>query len=551
MPELSRKQFVGSLLAAAAAAALPGRSEAAGRLDADAITLDDLKAMERIAGISFTDNERRQILSSVSDNRNGYASIRKQPIGFTTEPRTVFTPLGGGSVPGARVSARPTGGAIRVRPVHDEDVAFLSVRDLGSLIRTKQISSVELTSIYLKRLQRYGPALRCLITPMEERAMAQAKRADEEIAQGRYRGPLHGVPYGIKDLFATKGVPTTWGAEPYENQVFDFDAAVVERLEAAGAVILGKLSMGALAMNDHWFKGQTLNPWNPRQGSSGSSAGSASSTAAGLVGFSIGTETLGSIVSPSIRCRVTGLRPTYGRVSRFGGMALSYTMDKVGPICRSAEDCALVLAAICGADPRDPSAVDRPFSWPRRVDFHRLKIGWLVGPNVKSPTVPPDDQVVAVLRARGATVEPISFSPVPEGVGGVLDVEAASAFDSFTRGPEIHELLNSQWPQTFRTARYVPAVEYLQMQRARTLLMSAFEREFGDFDAYVTQGGGYTLTHTNLTGHPQIAVPLKDGQARSLVGRLYREDVLASIASGVQQELGYTKLRPDLTVLGA
>ncbi len=545
--DLSRKQFVTSLLISAAASALPSSVL---RAPADeAITADDLRAMEKIAGISFTDDERGKVLRDVNARRAGFKTVRDLPILPTTDPSTAFTPLHGGSVPKARVSAAPTRSSVTRRPAHDEDLAFLCVRDLANLVRTRQVSSVELTELYLARLKRYGDALRCVITATPELARAQARAADEEIANGRYRGPLHGIPYGIKDLFATKGVPTTWGAEPYENQVFDFDSAVVERLRKAGAVLLGKLSMGALAMNDVWFKGRTQNPWNLDQGSSGSSAGSASATAAGLVGFSIGTETLGSIVSPSIRCRVTGLRPTFGRVSRYGAMELSYTMDKVGPICREAEDCALVLAAICGSDPRDINAVDRPFRWPPRLDYRKLKIGYLVPKSASAPQIPTDDPVVSVLRSLGAEVRPVSFSPVPDGVLAILEVESASAFDAFTRGKEIHELLNSQWPEIFRAARYVPAVEYLQMQRARTLLMETFEREFGDLDAYVCRGGGYTLGHTNLTGHPQIVIPLKGGDARSLVGRLYGEDKLVAMAQAVQSRLGFQKLRPDLSKL--
>jgi Asp-tRNA(Asn)/Glu-tRNA(Gln) amidotransferase A subunit family amidase len=310
---------------------------------------------------------------------------------------------------------------------------------------------------------------------------------------------------------------------------------------------LAKLSLGALAQGDVWFKGRTKNPWNPSQGSSGSSAGPAAATAAGLVAFSIGTETNGSIVSPSIRCRVTGLRPTYGRISKYGAMELSYTMDKVGPICREAEDCALVLAAICGADPRDPSAVDRPFTWPKRVDYTQLKIGWLV--QGTATTAPSDDPVLSILRKKGAQIVDVSFPRLTPGVSKILEVESASAFDAFTRGNEIHGLHDSTWPVTFRANRFVPAVEYLQAQRARTLLMQEFEKTFGDLDAVVCMGGGSILTTTNLTGHPQIVIPLKDGQARSIVGRLYSEDVIVAIAHAVQSELQVHRLRPDLRKL--
>ena len=547
VPDITRKQFMTSMLVAAASAALPAglpNTEAATK----EIALEDLKAMERVCGFEFSDEERKSILADVRNLQKGYIELRKEPIDFTTEPSTIFTPLGGGTLPGSKVSARPTRSNAKRAGLSDEDLAYLSVKDLGHLIKTRQITSVEITKLYLARLKKYGGKLLCVITLTEDLALAQAERADKEIAEGRYRGPLHGVPYGIKDLFATKGIPTTWGAEPYQHQVLDFDSTVVKKLEAAGAVLLAKLSMGALAMDDHWFNGKTKNPWNAREGSSGSSAGSASATSAGLVSFSIGTETLGSIVSPSIRCRVTGLRPTYGRVSRYGGMALSYTMDKPGPICREAEDCALVLAAICGSDKKDPSAVDRSFQWPPRVDFSKMKIGWLVQPGAK-PVGMDTDPVLEVYRKLGAQIRPVSFKEVPEIVLSILEVESASAFDEFTRGEKIHQLKNSLWPNIFRTNFYVPGVEYLQMQRARTLLMKRFEEEFGDLDFFVCDRDGYTLFHTNLTGHPQLVIPLADGAARSLVGRLYKEDVLVAAGKAAQDALGHHKKRPDLSKL--
>jgi Asp-tRNA(Asn)/Glu-tRNA(Gln) amidotransferase A subunit family amidase len=552
---LTRKEFVAGVVFSVAAPVLAqGGSQAAPQ--APQISLEDLKAYERIAGLSFTDEERQKILAEVRQSLRGYEAVRKEPITYTTEPRTVFTPLGGGSLPGSKVAARDTFGKLQASGMKDEDIAFLSLPELGFLIRTRQISPVRLTEIYLDRLKRYGEKLLCVVTLTEAHALSQARAAEREINSGHYRGHLHGIPYGIKDLFATKGIPTTWGADPYSNQVPDFDSAVVERLNAAGAVMVAKLSMGALAQGDVWFRGTTKNPWNPKQGSSGSSAGSASATAAGLVGFAIGTETLGSIVSPSTRCRVTGLRPTYGRVSRYGGMALSYTMDKAGPICRRAEDTALVLAAICGSDPRDPSAVDRPFQYPQQLDFKRLRIGFLVRKdNQDDLKMMENDPAVKIVRDLGATVVPVSFSPLDNGLIQILDVESASAFDEFTRTDLIHQLKNSSWPETFRAARYVPAVEYLQAQRARTLLMQRFEQEFGDLDMYLCVNGGYTLAHTNLTGHPQIVIPWgDDGQgnsrARCLVGRLYREDVLVTVAKAIQDQAGFFKLRPDLSALG-
>jgi Asp-tRNA(Asn)/Glu-tRNA(Gln) amidotransferase A subunit family amidase len=379
------------------------------------------------------------------------------------------------------------------------------------------------------------------------------------VKEGRYRGPLHGIPYGIKDLFATRGIPTTWGAEPYEHQVFDYDARVVERLEEAGAVLVAKLSMGALAMDDHWFRGKTKNPWKPSEGSSGSSAGSASATAAGLVGFSIGTETLGSITSPSHRCRVTGLRPTYGRVSRHGAMGLSYTMDKIGPICREAEDCALVFAAICGQDPDDEMTVSRSFSWRPRVDYRKLKVGFLMNPDANfADTARMDaEPYVQQLRRRGATVRPVKFTPASPALVTILEVEAASAFDALTRSANLDTISSSAWPASFRTHRFVPAVEYLQAQRVRALTMRRFEAEFGDLDMFLAYGvGGYSLTLTNSTGHPQAIIPYgvnDKGQnlSVSLIGRLYAEDRLLAVAKTLQDTAGfsYRKAQPDLSAL--
>jgi Asp-tRNA(Asn)/Glu-tRNA(Gln) amidotransferase A subunit family amidase len=338
--------------------------------------------------------------------------------------------------------------------------------------------------------------------------------------------------------------------------VFDDNATVVRKLEEAGAVLCAKLSMGALAMNDVWFKGTTKNPWNPKQGSSGSSAGSGAAVAAGLVAFAIGTETLGSICSPSERCRVTGLRPTYGRISRAGGMALSYTMDKVGPMVRSAEDAALVLGELCGEDSADPSAVSRSFEWPAKMDWKKLKIGFLRWPD--APTEPEkaieSNVHLGRLQKFGATVVPVQFSPVSPIMQSILLVESSSAFDAFTRGDQVDSLKNSMWPQIFRAARYVPAVEYLQMQRARQLLMKQFEDEWGDLDLVIGPSiAASILLTTNLTGHPQIVLPQGDdgkGNSRSLslIGRLFEEDKLLAVAIALQEADDFHRRRPNLNV---
>lgn len=528
--------------------------------DDETITTAELAAAEKIAAIALTEAQRAAILKNVRGLPKTFTSLRKEAIPYTIEPPTHFAPLGGGTQPTARVHARVSGARrLRRASLTDDQIAFLSVRELSSLVRSRQISPVELTHLYLDRLKRYGDKLLCVITLTEELALRQAECAEAEIADGRYRGPLHGLPYGIKDLFATRGIPTTWGAEPYEHQVFDYNAHVVDRLEEAGAVLVAKLSMGALAMDDHWMRGKTKNPWNPAEGSSGSSAGSASATAAGLVGFSIGTETLGSIVSPSDRCRVTGLRPTYGRVSRYGAMGLSYTMDKVGPICREVEDCALVFAAICGEDANDSTAVNRSFVWRPHVDYCKLKVGFLVGPeaDLKGTAEMDKEPFVVHLRKRGAKVRPVKFTSASAAVWTILEVEAASAFDALTRSTDLDTIQSSEWPASFRTSRFVPAVEYLQAQRLRSLMMRRFEDELGDLDMYASYGtGSYTLPLTNLTGHPQAIIPYgvnDKGQNHSvsLVGRLYGEDRLLAVAKMLQDAAAYSYRRhqPDLSKL--
>lgn len=547
---LTRKDFVKSLLIASACAGLPAAARPEQAVETSAITVEDLKAYEAIAGIEFTDDERKEILQAVRGARRGFDSLRKEPIDFTTEPRYVFTPIGGGSRPGAKVTARVSAKDLERRS--DDDLAFASVAELGRLMRSRQITSTELTKLSLARLKNYGDKLLCLVTLMEEPALRDAAQADAEIQAGKYRGPLHGIPCGVKDLFATKEAPTTWGANNFEGRTIDLDATVVKKLRQAGAVIVAKLSMGALAQGDVWFKGTCKNPWNPKQGSSGSSAGSASATAAGLVAFAIGTETLGSIVSPSTRCRLYGLRPTYGRVSRYGGMALSYSMDKVGPICRYPEDTALVLAALCGSDANDPSAVDRDFVYPPKLDLRALKIGVLVPQASASAPLRPD-AFVDRLRSLGAQIRAVVISPMPDGVSQILDVESGSAFDAFTRDGEARKLKNSSWPQTFRASRYVTAVDYIQAQRARTLLMKKFDEEFGDLDFIVCSGGGYILAHVNYTGHPQIVIPQGvDAQGlpgtKTIIGHVYDEARLIALAARCPG-LDYHKTRPDLGVL--
>jgi Asp-tRNA(Asn)/Glu-tRNA(Gln) amidotransferase A subunit family amidase len=408
--------------------------------------------------------------------------------------------------------------------------------------------------MYLERLKTYGPKFECVITITEELAIKQAQQADAEIAAGKYRGPLHGVPYGAKDLLATRGYKTTWGAMPYKDQMIDEDATVIKRLEQAGAVLVAKLTMGALAWGDVWYGGKTRNPWNLEQGSSGSSAGSASATAAGLVAFAIGTETWGSIVSPSTRCGVTGLRPTYGRVSRAGAMALSWSMDKIGPICRTVEDCALVFDAISGPDGIDQTVVDLPFNYNPNVKLGQLRIGYLKDAFEKDTVnVANNEAVLAKLRELGAELIPVELPDHPvSNLSFILSAEAAAAFDELTRSGKddlmVRQIKNA-WPNVFRTSRFIPAVEYIQANRVRYLVIQAMAKMMADIDVYVAPSFGSNLLLTNLTGHPCVVVPngfdKKGGPTSiSFIGRLYDEATTLAVAKTYQDATDFHRRHP-------
>src|ERR1043165_6287690 len=491
---------------------------------------DDLKHAEKIIGIDFNDKEEDMALPGVNRNLDNYDVVRKIDVPLDTEPAVVFHPeLPSFHVKRAKLKTKFRFG--RNEPAQFksvEDLAFATVPQLAELIRTRKVSSVDLTKMYIARLKKYGPRLRCVVTLTEDLAMKQAQEADNDLKRGKYRGPLHGIPWGAKDLFATKGIKTTWGAEPYQNQVIDYDATVVERLRDAGAVLVAKLSMGALAQGPKWFGGVPRNPWvhdEDRLGSSGSSAGPASATAAGLVGFSIGTETLGSIVSPSSRCGVTGLRPTYGRVSRYGAMGLSWTMDKIGPICRGVEDCAAALNALYGPDGKDITVGDAPFNWNPDTNISTLRIGYLKtefdqlnpgAPNVPQPQLQQRyalyKTALEVLEKAGAKLTPIELPKAPVGaLRFILSAEAAAAFDDITRDGRVNQLSGQtpgDWPNTFRTSRFIPAVEYLRAQRARTLLIREMEQLMSQWDVFVSPApGSASLLVTNLTGHPAVVAP--------------------------------------------
>ena len=524
------------------------------------VTKEMLHAAEQLIGIELNDAQETMALRGVNQNLSTYEGLRKIDVPLDTEPATAFHP----ALPGKKFDWKPVKFKLTKQEVPQynslEEVAFFTTTQLAELLRTRRISSLDLTKMYLSRLKRYGPKLLCVVTLTEDLALKQAAEADREIKAGRYRGPLHGLPCGIKDLFATKGIKTTWGAEPFRDQMIDYDATVVERLREAGAILVAKLSMGALAQGGRWFAGMTRNPWQveeDRQGSSGSSAGPASATAAGLVGFSIGTETLGSIVSPSSRCGVVGLRPTYGRVSRYGAMGLSWTMDKIGPICRGVEDCAAVLAAIYGPDQRDITVGDAPFNWTPDVPLSKMRIGYLKAEfdginNEKQKAL--YTEALDVLKTAGATLAPIELPTFStRSLSIILSAEAATAFDDITRDGRVNQLSGQQagdWPNSFRTARFIPAVEYIRAQRARTLLMHEMDKLMSKWDVFVSMAPGSSLLATNLTGHPQVCVPCGfiDGLPRSIMftGGLYDEGPPLRVALAYERATKWHTMHPKM-----
>ncbi len=526
------------------------------------ISQDMLADAEAVLGLEFTDDERELMLRNLNRNLTSYEALRTHEIPNSVSPAVLFDPvLPGMELPTVEREFRYTRPIGVSRPTNLEELAFQPVTVLSELIRTKQVSSTELTRMYLARLERHGPTLECVITLTEERALWQARQADAEIARGHYRGPLHGIPWGGKDLLTVREYRTTWGAKPYESQQLDDNATVVDRLDEAGAVLIAKLTLGALAQGDVWYGGKTRNPWDLEQGSSGSSAGSASATVAGLVGFSIGSETLGSIVSPATRCGASALRPTFGRVSRHGAMALSWTMDKLGPLCRSVEDCALVLHTIHGADGKDPTARDVPFNWDPSIKPAQLRIGYLESAfeqerqEQQQDSREADLRALDVLRDLGAELIPFSLPddlPI-SAMRIILSAEAGAAFNELTMSGRDDELVRQgrgAWPNTFRTAHMIPAVEYIQANRLRTIAMGALESRFDGIDVFVAPSFvGQTLLLTNLTGHPTAVVPngfRENGTPMSIsfIGKLYGDAEALAIAKAYQDATDFHKRKP-------
>jgi Asp-tRNA(Asn)/Glu-tRNA(Gln) amidotransferase A subunit family amidase len=602
---VARRRFLAAIPAAVAgslAAPVIARQQAPSRIEP--ATLD---SAEKIFGVDFTDAEEQAAAAGVGRNLSSFEQLRELNIPLDTEPAITFHPYlpgkrpKGPATPGAKMKVTLTPPAARSSSI--EDLAFLPITSLAPLLQRRDVSSTDLTKMYLERIKKYGPKLNCIVTLTENLALEQAARADRDVKAGKYTGPLHGIPWGAKDLFAAKGIPTTWGAGPFQNQVFDYDATIVERLTAAGAVLVAKLSMGALAQGDNWFRGRTNNPWNLERGSSGSSAGPGSATAGGLVVFGIGTETRGSIISPSAENGVTGLRPTYGRVSRYGAMALSWTMDKIGPMCRSVEDCAIVFNAIYGPDGRDETTADAPFVWNADIPLSKLRIAYLKNEfNPPPPTagragrggppigggVPagagarggdagagrgrgaltPEEQqrqrearlkifndVLDVYKKAGASLEPVempsNITSIANNIGFILTTEGAAAFDDLTRSQDINDPSLGAWPNAFRTHRFVPAVEYIRAQRARTLLIREMETFMSQYDAFLSPTTSATLPVTNLTGHP--AISLKAGFVDNrpielmVTGRLYDEATILRVALAYERGTDWHNQNPKLT----
>ena len=548
------------------------------------ITPEMLKDSLAVAGLEFTDEERTKIARSANQALAQYKQLHDFHVPNNVSPPFHFSPI----VPGMKVNRKSE--PIRIspnpnvkRPANLEDVAFWSVRQLAELVRTKQVTSLELTTMYLTRLKRYNPKLNNVVSFCDELAMKQAKQADADIAAGRYKGPLHGIPWGCKDIIAAKGYPTTWGSDAYKDQILEEDATVVELLRDAGAVLIAKLVSGELATGDMWWGGQTKNPWMPSQGSGGSSAGPGSATGAGCVGFSIGTETAGSIIGPSSRCGVTGLRPTLGRVSRYGVMTLSWTQDRLGPMTRYAEDCALVLSVISRPDDRDMSVQDIPFNWNAQLDIKKLRFGYLKDAfdAVTNPIAKESDQkTLDHLKALGLSLTGVKVPEFSINVSA-YPVEQATFFDEALRSGLSRKFTAQAREQELLDARIIPAVEYLQAQRTRMMMMTMLAEATKDVDVWIAPGnagqtaagprgggaagtppaGGRGAANANPAGrhstmansacYPALSVPNGFNEngtptAITFFGRPFGEAELLAIAKAYQDRTGYHLKHPNL-----
>src|SRR6478609_2988463 len=529
----------------------------------DTISKSDIPAAARLLDLKFTQKEIDTMYDGVKENLAGYRMMHKQTLNNNVPMSLWQSPV----LPGMKFAEKQEtikwniSSAARV-PENKNDLAFYNILQLASLIKNKKISSVELTQFFIDRIKKYGDSLQCVISVTEELAMQQAKQADEEIANGKYRGPLHGIPYGLKDLFAVKGTKTTWGAAPYKEQTIEEDAFVYSQLKAAGAVLVAKFTLGALAMGDYWYGGRTKNPWNTKTGSSGSSAGSTSATVAGLVPFAIGTETWGSIVSPSSTCGATGLRPTFGSISRSGAMTLSWSLDKVGPICRSAEDAAVVFNYIHGTDGYDMSAVNKPFNYKPNADIKKMKVAYAKNYFDKiTDTSRNEWKVLDAYRKMGVELIPVNFPDSGVYNFNIMDIiisaECAAAFDEFTRNnidDEMTQQGKGDWPNSFRISRLMSAVEYINANRHRYLLMQKVNEAIKDIDVLIcpTRGSGNQGAITNLTGHPVVCLPTGFDKRNNLptsitlIGKLYDEASILSAAKAYQDATLWDDMHPPM-----
>lgn len=529
----------------------------------DTIRKSEIPVVAKFADLSFTQQEIDSMFDGVKENVFEIRKMHKYPLSNSTPMSMWQSPVVAGMQ--FETKQQPINWEIPMNvslPANRNELAFYSVMQLASLIKNKRISSVELTKFFIERIRKYGDTLQCVISVTEEIAMQQAKEADALIAKGKYKGPLHGIPYGLKDLFAVKGTKTTWGAAPYKDQIIDEDATVYNKLRDAGAVLVAKFTLGALAMGDRWYGGRTNNPWNLRYGSSGSSAGSASATVAGLVPFAIGTETWGSIISPSSTCGATGFRPTFGRVSRAGGMTLSWSLDKVGPITRSAEDAALVFSFIHGADNKDLSAVSMPFNYQPKGDVKKLKVGYAKNYFDRiTDTSRNEWKVLDAYRKMGVELVPVVFPDSGVYNFNVMDIvisaECAAAFDDFTRTGLDDQMTwqnKFDWPNSFRVSRLIPAVEYINANRHRYLLMQQVNAALKDIDVLIcpTRGSGSQSAITNLTGHPAICMPtgfdkrFNTPTSITLLGKLYGEAAMLTAAKALQQATSWDDVHPPM-----
>ncbi|HJQ09919.1 MAG TPA: amidase [Gemmatimonadaceae bacterium] len=570
MPVLDRRSFVSYFSGIGLGSTLfPGVLWTKLSAGAD-ITVDTIASAEEVAGLHFDPQERELMVDGLKQQEQRIEALHKIALDNSVSPAIKFDPLPPGKTVAPPTKRPMVRSKVATRAVTSnlDELAFLPVTELSELVRRQRVTSTQLTEMYLARLKKYDPVLRCVISLTEERALKQAAAADAELKRGRYRGPLHGIPWGAKDLLAVRGYKTTWGAGPFKDQVIDTDATVVQRLDAAGAVLVAKLTLGELAQGDIWFGATTKNPWKVDQGSSGSSAGPASATAAGLVGFSIGSETLGSISSPSTRCGTTGLRPTFGRVPRTGAMALSWTMDKLGPICRSVEDCAIVLDAIYGPDGKDNTVIPADYYWNAQLSPKSLRIGY-----VKSafdlPQLDPadakrtlhgtkkfDDAALEVFHRLGIPLSAVDLPDIPyDAMRIILTAEAAAAFDELTRTDRDKELVQQgkfDWPNTFRTSRFIPAVDYVNANRVRSMAIQKWDELMRSVDVIVTPTGAANLSQlvaTNLTGHPAVIVPngfRDDGTPVSLtfLGGLFEEAKVLAVAKAYQDATGFHLRHP-------